>query len=152
MSELRWIHFTERLPETGELVWFARPQTAGPSIVAIGIFRHGVFRELDDQKGPGWSYSVSHWMPCEIPDPPEWTALLTVEHYGMQIRTQRVIVRDPKDPDVRCDCYLASCGPCYRQGAGRFMLEGWPDMIVLCERCELDNHTHDKIPDPEPPA
>lgn len=143
-KKLPWVHITERLPETGERIWFARPQTVGPSIVDAGIFRHGIFRGLADPGGPGWSYSVSHWMPCEIPEPPEPPGTLTIEHpHELQVRIQKVVIRDPKDPAVRCDCYLASCGPCYQQGAGRFMLEGWPDSIVLCERCELNNHVHD---------
>lgn len=65
-----WVHITERLPETDAFVWFARPQTTGPSIVHIGIFRHGVFRDFNVPGSPGWTCSVSHWMPCEIPDPP----------------------------------------------------------------------------------
>jgi hypothetical protein len=59
---------------------------------------------------------------------------------------QRVIVRDPKQPDARCECHLAEGGACGSFYAGNFMLEGWPDSIVLCERCEINGHTHDAPP------
>jgi len=53
-----------------------------------------------------------------------------------------VSIRAFKSPNLTCECFLAEQGRCGRTPAGEYMLEGWPDSIVLCERCEAHPHSH----------
>lgn len=57
---------------------------------------------------------------------------------------QKVVIRDAKSIELKCDCSLADGGYCGRSPAGEFMLENWPDSLVLCERCEQHPHTHER--------
>lgn len=59
----------------------------------------------------------------------------------------KVVIKDPKR-DLPCEC--AKGGVCGRKPAGEYMQEGWPDSILLCERCEADDHTHDPKPRRQP--
>ena len=54
-----------------------------------------------------------------------------------------VVVRDPKDPNLVCECADPRAGGlCGASPAGHFALEGWPDTLVLCAECEADRHDH----------
>jgi len=62
-----WISVEDRLPEGGQTVWFV---VYGR--VCSGKFRRGRFEE----DGDDWIYTylpseVTHWMPLDVPEPPE---------------------------------------------------------------------------------
>ncbi len=56
-------------------------------------------------------------------------------------KTQKVELRDPKSDENDCECFEGQ-SRCGRRPAGNFMLEGWPDAIILCADCEQGAHSH----------